>query len=141
MCWILPKISKIPWIYLLVVFFCNLQQNFFWLIFISLQCENSQYVTLHKYFSRSKFRYLLFPTPPIKLKLGLQTRGTLTTNSNAPGPIKLSSQSTACVRLLLCPLPTSAAACAKNALPKPFCSAKPTHFDFSSSNVLLQHMY
>jgi hypothetical protein len=29
-------------------------------------------MTLQKYFSHQKFSYLFFPTPPIKLKLGLQ---------------------------------------------------------------------
>jgi hypothetical protein len=38
-----------------------------------------------------------FPTPPIKLKV--QIRGRLGTNSKPPGPVKLSTQSTAGVRL------------------------------------------
>jgi len=42
MCWIVPKNSKIPWIYLLVFFFviCN---RISWFIFISLQWENSPF--------------------------------------------------------------------------------------------------
>lgn len=41
-CWIVPKNSKIPWIYLVVFFFviCN---RISWFIFISLQCENSPF--------------------------------------------------------------------------------------------------
>ncbi len=56
---------------------------------------NAQYVTLQTYFSHPSFQLLtfFFPTPPIKLKLGLQVGGRLTTNSNPLGSIKLSTQS------------------------------------------------
>jgi hypothetical protein len=45
-----------------------------------------------------KFTFLLFPTPPVKSKTGTANRWE-TSNKNSPGPIKLSSQSTAGVRL------------------------------------------
>ncbi len=43
-------------------------------------------------FLTSKFSYF-FPTPPIKLKLGLQIGVRQTTNSNPPGPIIMIGQS------------------------------------------------
>jgi hypothetical protein len=39
--------------------------------------SGAQYVTLQKYFLHPGFSYLLFPTPPTKLKLGLQIDGRL----------------------------------------------------------------
>jgi len=65
---------------------------------ISIKC---QYVTLQKYFSHPSFSYVLtiFPTPPIKLKLGLQGGGRLPRAANPLGPIKLSIN-TSCLRLL-----------------------------------------
>jgi len=63
-------------------------------------CETPPSVQKHN-FSHPSFSYFtfffFFPTPPIKLKLGLQirlgSRPGQTSNSNPPGPIKLSSQS------------------------------------------------
>jgi hypothetical protein len=55
----------------------------------------------------SKFTFSLFPTPPIKSKTGTANRWE-TSNKNSPGPIKLSSQSTAGVRLCCSFLPASA---------------------------------
>jgi hypothetical protein len=91
--------------------------------------SSAQYVTLQKYFSHPGLLTHFFPTPPIKLKLGH------TTISNTPGPIKLSSQSMAGVRLC----------CAFYQPVHPFnkCWAKTTLliqgtcFHFSSSNFLL----
>jgi hypothetical protein len=51
-----------------------------------------------EYFSHPSLVIYFFPTPPIKLKLGLQTGGE-TRNSNPSGSFKLSSQSTAGVQL------------------------------------------
>jgi hypothetical protein len=73
-------------------------------------------------------KWSFFSALPIKLKLGLQIGRILlsTNNSKQPGPIKLSSQSTAAgVRLLGFDVPFNyqpqdSAKCAKNAEPKPF---------------------
>ncbi len=44
----------------------------------SISINNAQYVTLQKHILTSKFQLLtFFPTPPIKLKLGLQVGGRL----------------------------------------------------------------
>jgi hypothetical protein len=60
--------------------------------------SGAQYVTLQKYFSHPSLVIYFFPTSPIRLKLGLQTGGRLLI-ATPPGPIKLSSQSIAGVRL------------------------------------------
>jgi len=52
-----------------------------------------------KIFLTSKFSYLRFSKPTYKTKTGTATNRWETTNSNPPGPTKLSSQSTASVRL------------------------------------------
>jgi len=51
--------------------------------------NGAQYVTLQKYFSH--LTLIFFPTPPIKLKLGLHIE--FETNCNPVGPIKFSSRS------------------------------------------------
>jgi hypothetical protein len=56
-------------------------------------------VTLQKYFSHPSTVILLFPTPPMKLKLGLQISAKKLLISSPPAPTKLSTQSTARVKL------------------------------------------
>ncbi len=58
----------------------------------------AQYGDPAKIFLTSKFSYLLFSNPTHGTKTGTTNRWE-TTNSNPPGPIKLSSQSIASVRL------------------------------------------
>jgi hypothetical protein len=76
-----------------------------------------------------------FPTSAIRLKLGLQTGGRLLI-ATPPGPIKLSSQSIAGVRLC-CAFYQLSKLC-KNPGPKPFCWAKLACMDFSSANFNMQ---
>jgi hypothetical protein len=108
-------------------------------------------VTLQKYFSCPKFYF--FPTPPIKLKLVL-LRGGETTNSNPAGPVLMTGKSenreqqsdhiyyTLLWQVSGFAVPfTSLSKLCKNAGPKPFCRAKPTCLNFSSSNFNLQVTY
>jgi hypothetical protein len=60
--------------------------------------SSAQYLTLQKHFSHPDLVIYLFPNPTHKTKTGTASRWE-TTNSNLPGPIKLSSQSTAGVKL------------------------------------------
>jgi hypothetical protein len=80
--------------------------------------NGAQYVTLQKYFSHPSLVIYFFPNSPIRLKLGLQTRGRLLI-ATPPGPIKLSSIPIAGVRLC-CAFYELSKLC-KNAGPKPFC--------------------
>jgi len=57
----------------------------------------AKFVTVQKNFKHPSLVICFFPTPPIKLKV--QIGGRLGTNSNPPGSFKLSTQSTAGVRL------------------------------------------
>ncbi len=84
------------------------------------------YVTLQKTFLTSKFSYLLFSNPTHQTKTGTANRCD-TTNSNPPGPIKLSSQSTAGDRLCC--------ACYQAQHPVQKCQAK-NHFDDPNQHVL-----
>jgi hypothetical protein len=62
--------------------------------------RGAKYVTLQKNFSTSQFCYLLFSNPTHKTKTETPYRlWWETTDSNPPGTIKLSSQSTTRVRL------------------------------------------
>jgi hypothetical protein len=72
----------------------------------------AQYVTLQKYFSQPSLVIYFFSNPTHKTKIGI-ARMSETNNSNPPGPIKLSSQSTTtAVRFLGAFLPASTS-CAK----------------------------
>jgi hypothetical protein len=65
--------------------------------FSYLLLSNTTTKTAKKYFAHPSLVIYFSPTPPINLKTGTASRWE-TTNSNPPGPIKLSSQSTTVVR-------------------------------------------
>ncbi len=97
-----------------------------------------------KIFLTSKISYLfIFPNPTHKTTTGTANRWE-TTSSNPNWPMKLSNQSinqSINQQQVLCsamPFTSLRIILWKNAGPKPFCWAKPTCFDFSSSDILLQ---
>jgi hypothetical protein len=96
------------------------------------------YVTPQKYFWDPSLVIYFFPTPPIKLKLGLQISGRLLIATDLDQSNYLANQQ----QVLVFAVPfTSLSKLGKNAKPKPFCWTKPVCFDFSSSNFrLLGHI-
>jgi hypothetical protein len=98
--------------------------------------SSAQCITLQKYFSHPSFSYLpFFPSPPIKLKPGLQKGGRLVIATHLDQSNYLANQE----QVLGFAVPfTSLSKLCKNAGPKPFCWAKLACFDFSSSNFYLQ---
>jgi hypothetical protein len=107
-----------------------------------LQCCSvvSVCVTLRFLFSHPNLVIYLFPTSPMKLKLGLQIgwRLPILPYRNPHGPINVPSQSTASVKLC-CAFYLPQQKLYKNVGPKPFCWSKPAEcFNFTSSNFNLQ---
>jgi hypothetical protein len=96
--------------------------------------SSAHYVTA-KIFLASKFSYLLFPNPPLKLKLALQKGWKLLIGTHLDQSNYLANQQEV---LDFAVQFTSLIKLCKNVVPKPFCSAKPACFDFSSSNFNLQ---
>ncbi len=92
-----------------------------------------QYAILEKYFSHPRLVIYLFSNTSHKTKIGIVNRWE-TTNSNPPGPIKLSSQSTEGSAV---PFTSLSSILWKNVGPKPFCWAELPCFEFSSFNFLL----
>jgi hypothetical protein len=87
--------------------------------------SSAQYVTLQKYFSHPSFGYLLFPSPPIKLKLGLQMGGRLLIAAHLNQSNYLANQQ----QVLGCAAPfTSLSKLCKNSRSKPFWWEKPACF-------------
>ncbi len=107
------------------------------------------YLTMQKYFSHPSLVIYFFPTPPIKLKLGLQIGGGLLIANYLNHLLWLGNQSREQESDHISYTPhrqvldfvvhfTSLSKLCKNDGPKPFCWAKPACFVFSSSNLNLQ---
>ncbi len=81
-------------------------------------CSGAQYVTLQKYFAHPSLVIYFFPTPPIRLKLGLQISGRLLIATDLDQSNYLANQQ----QVLVFAVPfTSLSKLEKNARPKPFC--------------------
>jgi hypothetical protein len=80
--------------------------------------SSDHYVTLQKYFSHPSIVIYFFPTPPIKLKLGLQMGGRLLIATHLDQSNYLANQQ----QVLGFAMPfTSLSIMCKIAGPKPFC--------------------
>ncbi len=120
--------------------------------------SSAQCMTLPNYFSHPSLVIYFSPTPPIKVRLGLQRGGRLlNSNSKPPWPIFMIDQSkggisssqiifitlfySRCWRLCSVLNQPQQTRLRKNAGPNQFCWAKPTCFDFFHPIVICRVTY